>query len=51
MRSEGSLEIDRPIDEVFRLTCDHVAEWSTIVVEDESVETNPFCENQSEPAA
>ena len=39
IKSEGSVEIDRPIDEVFRLTCDHVAEWSTIVVEDDVVET------------
>ena len=28
MRNEASIEIDRPIDEVFRLTIEHVAEWS-----------------------
>ena len=28
MRTEGSVEIDRPIDDVFRLTNDHVAEFT-----------------------
>ena len=41
MRSGGSVEIDRPIDEVFRLTNEHVAEWSIIVVEDELIEEKP----------
>jgi hypothetical protein len=41
MRSAGSVEIDRPIDEVFRLTNEHVAEWSIIVVEDELIEEKP----------
>lgn len=35
MKNEGSVEIDRPIDEVFRLTNEDVAAWSIIVVEDE----------------
>ena len=34
MRTEGSVEIDRPIDEVFRLTNEHVAQWSIVVVEE-----------------
>ncbi len=41
MKSEGSIEIDRPIDEVFRLTNDHVAEWSIIVVENEMLDEKP----------
>ena len=41
MRNEGTVEIDRPIDEVFYLTKDHVAEWSIIVVEDELLEEKP----------
>ena len=41
MKSEGSVEIDRPIGEVFRLTNDHVAEWSTIVVENEVFDEKP----------
>ena len=41
MRNGGSVEIDRPIDEVFRLTNDHVAEWSIIVVEDEVLDKKP----------
>jgi hypothetical protein len=41
MRNEVSVEIDRPIDEVFRLTNDHVAEWSIIVVEDEIIDKKP----------
>jgi len=35
MRNEVSVEIDRPIEEVFRLTNEHIAEWSIVVVEDE----------------
>lgn len=38
MRTEGSVEIERHIDDVFRLTVDHVVEWSDVVVEDEIVE-------------
>ena len=38
MRTQGSIEIDRPIDDVFRLTNDHVAEWSLTVVSDEILE-------------
>lgn len=41
MQSEGSVEIDRPIEEVFRLTNDHVADWSIIVVEDEVLDEKP----------
>lgn len=39
MKSEGSILINRPIEDVFDLTNDHVAEWSIIVVEDEPIET------------
>ena len=35
MRTKGSIEIDCPIDETFRLTTNNVAEWSTIVFSDE----------------
>ena len=38
MKQSASVEIDCPIDDVFRLTNDHVAEWSIIVVEDEVIE-------------
>ncbi len=31
----NSIEIERPIDEVFFLTCNHVPEWSSVVVEEE----------------
>lgn len=41
MQTAGSIEIERPIDEVFRLTNEHVAEWSIIVVEDEVLEEQP----------
>lgn len=41
MQQEASVEIDRPIDEVFRLTNDHVAEWSIVVVEDEVLDEKP----------
>jgi hypothetical protein len=41
MRNEASVVIDRPIDEVFRLTIEHVAEWSIIVVEDEVIDEMP----------
>lgn len=41
MRTERSVEIDRPIEEVFRLTTEHVAEWSIIVVEDKVIDAKP----------
>lgn len=41
MQTEGSVEIDAPIDDVFRLTTEHVAEWSIVVVEDEVIEEKP----------
>ncbi|QDU36350.1 Polyketide cyclase / dehydrase and lipid transport [Maioricimonas rarisocia] len=41
MHSEGTIVIDRPIDEVFHLTCDRVPEWSIIVVEEELLEKTP----------
>ena len=41
MRTEASVEIDRPIEEVFEYTNNHVAEWSITVVEDEVIEATP----------
>lgn len=41
MRSIASVEIERPIEEVFRLTNEHVAEWSMVVVEDVVLDRNP----------
>ncbi|RMF42921.1 MAG: hypothetical protein D6753_06395 [Planctomycetota bacterium] len=38
MHSQASIVIDRPIEEVFRYTNDHVADWSLTVVEDEVIE-------------
>ena len=38
MQSLASIEIDRPIDEVFAYTNGKVAEWSLTVVEDETIE-------------
>jgi len=38
MQTVSSIEIERHIDDVFRLTVDHVAEWSEVVVEDEIIE-------------
>ncbi len=38
MHSIASIEIDRPIDEVFAYTNHQVAEWSLTVVEDEVIE-------------
>ncbi|MCG6157515.1 SRPBCC family protein [Rubinisphaera margarita] len=40
MHSQASVEIDRPIDEVFTYTNEHVAEWSLTVVENEVIEDN-----------
>jgi len=41
MKQQASVEIDRPIDEVFQYTNDNVAEWSLTVVEDEVIEEEP----------
>jgi uncharacterized membrane protein len=41
MRSEASVEINRPIDEVFDFTNDHVVEWSLTVVEDTVIDDTP----------
>ena len=41
MTTEGSVEIDRPIAEVFEYTTNNVAEWSLTVVEDVPIETAP----------
>ena len=41
MRSEASIEIDCPIDQVFELTNKHVAAWSPVCVEDEVLEEKP----------
>ena len=41
MQNSTSVVIDRKIDDVFRLTIDHVAQWSIIVIEDEVIEAHP----------
>lgn len=41
MHTEASIEIDRPIAEVFEYTIHNVAEWSLTVVEDEPIEQTP----------
>ena len=41
MQHVVSVLIDRPIDEVFRFTTDHLAEWSITVIEDEAIEKKP----------
>jgi hypothetical protein len=41
MEMERSVEIDRPIEEVFDCTINHVAEWSITVVEEESLKRTP----------
>ena len=41
MRTEGSVEIDRAIEDVFRLTNDDVSRWSQVVIEDEVIEKRP----------
>lgn len=41
MKQQASVEIDRPIEEVFQYTNNHVAEWSLTVVEDEAIEEQP----------
>ena len=41
MRNEVSVEIGRPIEDVFRLTTERMPEWSIIVVEDEVIDQKP----------
>ena len=41
MENVGSIEINRPIDDVFRAAVDYMPEWSLIVVEDEIIEPSP----------
>jgi hypothetical protein len=41
MKQQASVEIDRPIEEVFEYTNQHVAEWSLTVVEDQVIEEKP----------
>jgi hypothetical protein len=41
MKQQASVEIDRPIDEVFDYTNNHVAEWSITIVENEVIEEKP----------
>jgi hypothetical protein len=41
MQSTGSVIIDCPIHEVFRLTNEHVPEWSIVVVEEHRDEQTP----------
>jgi hypothetical protein len=41
MQTQGSVEIDRPIQEVFDYTTNNVAEWSNIVVEDQVIDKKP----------
>jgi hypothetical protein len=41
MRSEGSIVVDRPQEEVFQLTNDHVEKWSIVVVENEVLDEKP----------
>ena len=41
MWTSSSIEIDRPIDEVFDYTMNNVVEWSIMVVEDEVIEETP----------
>lgn len=41
MHTEASIDIDRPIEQVFELTNNHVAEWSDVVVENEMLDETP----------
>ena len=41
MLTERSVEIDRPIQEVFDYTCNHVAEWSMIVIKEKVIDEKP----------
>ncbi len=38
LRNSASIEINRSIEDVFRLTSDHISEWSLTVVEDETLQ-------------
>lgn len=38
VRSVASVEIDRRIEDVYRLTTEHVAEWSIVVIDEEVLE-------------
>lgn len=42
MKMTGSIEIERPIQEVFDYTVNNVAEWSLVVVEDEPLDDKPL---------
>ncbi|MBM81028.1 MAG: hypothetical protein CMJ78_10600 [Planctomycetaceae bacterium] len=37
MNNDGSVVVNCPIEDVFRLTINHVAEWSNVVVEDKLI--------------
>ena len=41
MRTQLSVEIDRPIDEVFHRTLNNVSDWSITCIEDELIEETP----------
>lgn len=41
MKAEASVDISRPIEEVFEFTNEHVVEWSITVVEDTVIEETP----------
>lgn len=41
MKAEASVEINRPIEEVFEFTNDHVVEWSITVIEDTVINETP----------
>jgi hypothetical protein len=41
MQTEMSVEIDRPIEEVFDYTTNNVAEWCSVVLEDEVIDKKP----------
>lgn len=41
MKSTGSIIIDRPMEEVFKLTNERVPEWSIVVIEEERDEQTP----------
>jgi hypothetical protein len=41
MKSEASIEIERPIEEVFEYTIRKVVEWCSIVVSDEVINETP----------
>lgn len=41
MDTAVSIDVDRPLQEVFEFTIKHVAEWSIIVVKDEVIDETP----------